>query len=180
MNTFVIFLRAVNVSGKNLIKMAELKDVLANASFTNVQTYIQSGNIILNSSLSAAATEKEVASLIKKQFNLDVTTFVLTEEQLKNALKNSPFAMELPGNRVFITFLSDPIEKSLRDEINALKYLPEEFHCDDQVVYFYLPDGAANAKLSNNFFEKKLKINATGRNVNTVKKMLDLLAASKN
>ncbi|MDM1047504.1 DUF1697 domain-containing protein [Sphingobacterium hotanense] len=51
MNTFVIFLRAVNVSGKNLIKMAELKDVLANASFTNVQTYIQSGNIILNSSL---------------------------------------------------------------------------------------------------------------------------------
>ncbi|WP_286650595.1 hypothetical protein [Sphingobacterium hotanense] len=61
-----------------------------------------------------------------------------------------------------------------------LKYLPEEFHCDDQVVYFYLPDGAANAKLSNNFFEKKLKINATGRNVNTVKKMLDLLAASKN
>ncbi|MGN0020025.1 MAG: DUF1697 domain-containing protein [Sphingobacterium hotanense] len=180
MNTFVIFLRAVNVSGKNLIKMAELKEVLANATFTNVQTYIQSGNIILNSPLSAAATEKEVACLIRKHFNYDVTTFVLTEEQLKNVLKDSPFAMDLPGNRVFITFLSNPIDKLLQEEINTLKYLPEEFHCDDQVVYFYVPNGAANAKLSNNFFEKKLKINATGRNVNTVKKMLDLLAASKN
>lgn len=176
MNTFVIFLRAVNVSGKNLVKMADLKDALLKEGFTNVQTYIQSGNIILQSANDAVGTREKLTTLFVQHFNLDITCFVLSEAELIAARDGNPFDSNLPGNRVFITFLSSRIDPSERTEINKLKFPAEEFLCTEKHIYYYLPHGAANAKLSNNFFEKKLKVKATGRNVNTVNKMLNLLA----
>ncbi|MVZ65145.1 DUF1697 domain-containing protein [Sphingobacterium sp. DK4209] len=176
MNTFVIFLRAVNVSGKNLIKMADLKDMLLKEGFTNVQTYIQSGNIILQSESNTDETRDKLTTLFVQHFNLDITCFALTEAELMAARDGNPFDSNLPGNRVFITFLSSKINDSERTEINKLQFPAEEFLCTEKHIYYYLPNGAANAKLSNSFFEKKLKIKATGRNINTVNKMLNLLA----
>ena len=176
MDTFVIFLRAVNVSGKNLVKMADLKDALLKEGFTNVQTYIQSGNIILQSANDAEATREKLTTLFVQHFNLDIACFVLSEAELIAARDGNPFDSNLPGNRVFITFLSSKIDPSERTEINKLQFPAEEFLCTEKHIYYYLPHGAANAKLSNNFFEKKLKVKATGRNVNTVNKMLNLLA----
>src|SRR5690606_9758088 len=95
--------------------------------------------------------------------------------ELLEVAKGNPFDSSLPGNRVFITFLSLKLDRINSQEINKLQFPPEKFYCKDSVVYFYLPDGAKNAKLSNSFFEKKLKVIATGRNVNTINKMLDIL-----
>ncbi len=175
MNRFVVFLRAVNVSGKNLIKMAELKNILGEHGFQNVQTYIQSGNILLNSDLDKEQVRQKVEDLIQTHFQLAVTAFAYDEAELQKAYDSNPFSADLPGNRVFITFLSEDPKQELRDSLDLQAYLPEEFQVKGRHSYFHLPNGAAQAKLSNAFFEKKLQVKATGRNVNTVRQLLNLL-----
>ena len=71
-NTFVVLLKGINVGGHNRIKMAELKAALLKEGFENVSTIIQSGNIVLNTSLSKNKTQTQFISILEKQFNLDV------------------------------------------------------------------------------------------------------------
>lgn len=175
MNRFVVFLRAVNVSGKNLIKMADLKNILGKHGFQNVQTYIQSGNILLNCDLDKEQVRQKLEDLIQTHFQLAVTAFAYDEAELQKAYDSNPFSADLPGNRVFITFLSEEPQQELRDSLEPQAYLPEEFLIQGRHSYFHLPNGAAQAKLSNAFFEKKLQVKATGRNVNTVRQLLNLL-----
>ncbi len=101
MITYVVFLRGINVSGKNIIKMSDLKEYLSANDFTSVQTYIQSGNIILKSRLDKEKVENEIANLIEKHFSLKIPIFVFTTDEIENSLKNNPFSDDLPGNKVF-------------------------------------------------------------------------------
>jgi uncharacterized protein (DUF1697 family) len=175
MNKYIIFLRAVNVSGKNIIKMAELKEKLISAGFQQVRTYIQSGNICLVSKSNVEQVLNQVKSLIKKEFGHDIDVFVLTENEIQEALDINPFSKELPPNKVFVTFMDRNPEKILIEDFKSLKLQPEEFHVTEKLFYFYLPDGMANSKLNNNFIEKKLKVKSTGRNLNTINKILNLI-----
>ncbi|QBR13127.1 DUF1697 domain-containing protein [Sphingobacterium sp. CZ-2] len=174
MNSFIIFLRAVNVSGKNLIKMADLKALLVKEGYQDVKTYIQSGNVFLKSNLSAKELKTNFNQLLKKHFQLEISCFVLTIDQVKKALANNPIKREMEGNKLFFTFLDDTPKKENIDALEALDISPEEYHLNEDLLYFYLPNGMSNSKLNNNFFEKKLKVNATGRNLNTINKMLQL------
>lgn len=171
---YIILLRAVNVSGKNILKMAELKTVLSKAGFENCQTYIQSGNILLESALSKNEIKVKIEHLILEHFNLSIESFVLTAKELTEAIKNNPFDKTTPGNKLFITFLS---QIPLTENINLLRTIDlgkEEYHIHGDILYFYVPDGMSNSKLSNSFIENKLKLKSTGRNLNTIQKLIQL------
>lgn len=172
---YIIFLRAVNVSGKNLIKMAELKEKLAKAGFRDVQTYIQSGNIVLQSDEDSEKVATQINSLILQEFGLDISVFVLTEEELMSSLEACPFPSDLAPNHVFITYLDNQPENTALEAFKAIDLGQEEYLHKGKLFYFYLPSGMAKSKLNNNFIEKKLKVNATGRNLNTINKMLTLI-----
>lgn len=174
--SYIIFLRAVNVSGKNIIKMADLKAKLLKSEFKEVQTYIQSGNIVLKSDLNTVQLSEKLNKIFKDEYGLDLSIFILSEAELNIALENCPFPSELPANRVFITFLNKIPENSDSDNFKQIDLGEEKYHLHEQILYFYLPDGMANSKLNNNFIEKKLKVIATGRNINTVNKMLTLIS----
>lgn len=174
-NHYAVFLRAVNVSGKNLIKMSELQEILLQHDFEAVKTYIQSGNLLVSTILSPTETEAQIRRLISERFGHSVETFVYDELQLSKALVDDPFDKQLPGNRVFLTLLK---EKPTDGCINALQQIDlgeEKIKIKDQIAYFYLPMGMANSKLSNNFIERKLQVKGTGRNRNTMERLLDLL-----
>jgi uncharacterized protein (DUF1697 family) len=171
---YIILLRAVNVSGKNIIKMAALRQKLQDAGFSNATTYIQSGNILLRSAAPAELIQRQVKALIQDQFGLTVETFVLDMPLLKKALSVNPLQGELAPNRLFITMLDKTPEKALIETLKATDHGNETFDVVDNILYFYLPDGAARAKMSNNYFEKKLQVIATGRNLNTYQKLLEL------
>lgn len=174
-NHYAVFLRAVNVSGKNLIKMSELRETLLQHDFDAVKTYIQSGNLLVSTLLSPIETELQIQRLISERFGFSIEIIVYDEQQLSNALADDPFDKQLPGNRVFLTLLK---EKPTAERINALEQLDlgeEKIEIKDQIVYFYLPMGMANSKLSNNFIEKQLQVKSTGRNRNTMERVLDLL-----
>ncbi|HUH25635.1 MAG TPA: DUF1697 domain-containing protein, partial [Flavobacterium sp.] len=98
MNTYVVLLRGINVSGKNLMKMTDLKQLLLINGFCDVVTYIQSGNIVLKSMLSAQQIERTIHELIATHFQLSIAVFVLTVNDIKTALTNNPFANETPTN----------------------------------------------------------------------------------
>lgn len=174
MSQYIVFLRAVNVSGKNIIKMQTLKEVLQAAGFEGLQTYIQSGNLLLESKLKAPALQKQLKALIAAEFQLDIEVFVKSREALQQALDHCPFGSECAPNRVFITFLDRRPDAALLEQLQAVDHKAEVFGVWEEVLYFYLPDGMAKSKMSNQYFETKLKLKATGRNVNTVNKMLDL------
>lgn len=174
MQQHIVLLRAVNVSGKNIIRMAELKKVLSDEGFMEVQTYIQSGNIILRSTKSSSEVKSNVQRLISEKFACDVEAIVTERDQLVKVLEKNPFPAEYPPNRVFVTFFDRNITS---DQILTLKDFDageEKFSICETNLYFYLPDGAAKAKLSNNFFEHKLKVKATSRNISTIQNLLKM------
>ncbi|NQD70565.1 DUF1697 domain-containing protein [Sphingobacterium shayense] len=172
--TYIILLRAVNVSGKNIIKMADLKAVLINAGFTNVLTYIQSGNIILDAFASSEEVQHKIQHLLKESFELDIKVFVRNNEQLQSIVQNIPSRQPIEPNKLYITFIDKTPSKNAIDTLSKIDFAPEWFFLDNSTLYFYLPNGAAKTKLSNSFFERKLQVNATGRNLNTVKKLIEL------
>lgn len=174
MKTYIVLLRGVNVSGKKIVKMAVLKAVLIENGFINVATYIQSGNIILSSDLNKDVVATKVQQLIFDHFQLQIAVFCLDLKEMETALKNNPFTDNIEPNKLFFTFLNDEPAVDLLAGLETLDFAKDQFKVIDKVLYFYLPDGMSNSKLNNNFFEKKLQLTATGRNLNTINKLINL------
>lgn len=95
---------------------------------------------------------------------------------METALKNNPFTDNIEPNKLFFTFLNeDPAA-----DLEKIDFANDQFKVIDKVLYFYLPNGMSNSKLNNNFFEKKLNVISTGRNLNTIHKLIDLAKNSNN
>src|SRR5690554_4980864 len=148
MKTYIIFLRGVNVSGKNLIKMAELKQYLTLNGFTNVSTYIQSGNIVVQSDLDKKGVEKHTGEIILKHFDLSVPVFVLSADEVAQALKNNPFTTDAEPNKVFFTFLNAVPDEILVNELSVIDFGTEVFKIMDKLLYFYVPEGMGKSKMN--------------------------------
>jgi len=174
MNTYIVLLRGINVSGKNIIKMAELKQFLTDEGFGNVVTYIQSGNLVVESPLKRDEAGQKIKQLIMTHFGWDISVFVLTLKQMQQALQNNPFPDTAEPNRVFVTFLDKVPDAGIAAALAQTDFGPDVFEIINDILYFHLPGGMAQSKMTNNFFEKKLKVTATGRNLNTVRKMIEL------
>jgi uncharacterized protein (DUF1697 family) len=177
MRNYVALLRGINVSGQKKIKMTDLKNLMEIVGFVNVDTYIQSGNIIFDyESNRTESVAKIIEKSINTKYGFDVPAIILTPADLKNVLKNNPWTNDTTKdpNRTYVTFLAEtPLEENLSKILN-LDYSPEEYIIDGKIIYFFSPAGYGRAKMNNNFFEKKLKVIATTRNWKTVVKLLEL------
>lgn len=175
MKTYIALLRGINVSGQKKIKMAELRTHLSEWGFSAVQTYIQSGNIVLQE---AESSQEQIAERIhqgiQSVYGFDVPVMVLVPEDLDRVLANNPFLPEKDPKRLYVTFLSTQPAQDLQDQLLGEDYTPEAFVLREQHIYFFSPSGYGRAKMNNNFFEKKLKVRATTRNWRTVNKLKDM------
>lgn len=169
---YIALLRGINVSGQKLIKMAELKQLFELLGFSDVVTYLQSGNVIFTASEEDFASfENKIANKIWQFYNFEVEVFVLTYNELLQIIENNPFAAEMASeNLLYITLLKRNSETHFVD--NG-EFMPDTFKIKGSVIYLYCPNGYGKTKLNNNFFEKKIKTCATTRNFKT------LLALSK-
>jgi uncharacterized protein (DUF1697 family) len=179
---YIAILRGINVSGKNMIKMPLLAKAMEKAGFENIQTYLQSGNVIFTSELrDTIQIAGRISDSIKAEFDMDVPVFVLTEQQLVAARDNNPYADgERDETKLHITFLQSKAVNELAGKIEKEKCLPDEFRIESDLIYLYCPTGYGKTKLNNNFFESKLKQIATTRNWNTVCKLVELAAAEQS
>lgn len=175
MATYISILRGINVSGQKLIKMADLKQHYEAIGFTEVQTYIQSGNVIFSSSEKVDKLSQLISQKIKEVYDFDVPVLVLTKEELISARENNPYLKKgEPIEQLLITFLEKPPSQERIEAIDKARYLPDEFSIDNKRVYLNIVGGYGKSKLSNNLFESKLKIAATTRNLKTVNKLIEL------
>jgi uncharacterized protein (DUF1697 family) len=176
MTRYIALLRGINVSGKKKIPMANLRQLLTSSGLENVQTYIQSGNVIFESSEANKKTlEIKIHDVIHSHFGFEVPVLILSPEGLKQIFDNCPFPQEKKENSHFTMLFTTP-EKELVQEASTMAYPNEEFVITDDCIYFYCAIGYGKAKYSNNFFERKLKVTATARNYKTMVKLLSLSA----
>ena len=155
--------------------MIELRSLLNELGFQNVQTYIQSGNIILESDKSKSEICEIIKEGVKAKFDYDVPVIIRTIPEWKKAIENYPFPLE-NEKIVGFTFLD---RKSEITEIEINNLGEDQFKIENYVVYFYCPNGFGKSKITNNLFERKLKVTATTRNLRTTLKLLELAEAHK-
>ena len=173
MPRYICLLRSVNVSGVNIIKMAELKAFFESSGFKNVMTYIQSGNIIFD------AVEKPSAAIleekIQQKFNTkNVAVMFRTPEELAAVVRGNPFKdlANFDIKKLYVHYLENIPDAARAAALNELSFEGEFFHIGDRLIYVYYNADRRKAKLSNVFFEKKLGTRATARNWNTTSKLL--------
>ena len=168
--TYIVLLRGINVSGKNKIPMAVLRDLLKNLQFQSVQTYIQSGNIILESDKSKTAICEIIKEGILSKFGFEIPVIVRTIPEWQKAIEKYPFSTE-NEKIVAFTFLDRASEIK---EIEIKNIGEDQYKINGDVVYLNCPSTFAKTKISNNVLEKKLQVIATTRNLRTTLKLLEL------
>ncbi len=176
METYIALLRGINVSGQKKIKMADLKVHLSELGFQDIQTYIQSGNIIFRTSKTASKSlENNIYEKIKEKYDFEVPVLVKTTEEFASILKNIPFPTIKDYSKLYFTLLNKKPSLELVKKLKEVDYSPEAYFIDNKVIYVYVPNGYGRAKINNNFFEKKLKVSATTRNWKTTTKLLEMV-----
>ncbi len=174
MQTYITLLRGINVSGQKKIIMAEFRTLLGKIGLENVQTYIQSGNIIFRHEQPAEALTTSIHQAILNEYGFDVPITIFSPHFLTQVIHNNPFLRKEPSQdikKLAVAFLS---EKPSDAQVKILeeKYMgDDEFALSGKVVYLLYKNGAGRSKLSNNYLEKQLKVSATSRNWKTTLKL---------
>lgn len=172
---WIALLRGVNVSGKNKLNMAELRQRAGDAGLSNCQTYIQSGNLIFDAAESdSTRMENLTEQWIRDSFQLDISVFCLTPARLNQIIHECPFQ---PQSETDGKWLHTTLLKSAPDISSDLQ-LPvgprEEWQLRENVFYLYCPDGYGKTKLTPTLLERKLKTTGTTRNWNTLKALASM------
>ena len=180
MATWIVLLRGVNVGGANRLAMADLRALMGSFGHTSVSTYIQSGNIVLTSARSdRAALAAEICAGIERAHGLSVSAVLRTPEELREALDTNPFTAEPEATKVLITFLSGVPAVADVEKLERDRFAPEQFELLGGEIFMHYPNGAGRSKMTLDYFEKRLRVNGTSRNLNTVAKLIELAAASR-
>ena len=183
MTVIIAMLRGVNVGGHNLIKMEELRALCGKLKLRDVQTYVQSGNLVFRSDeRDLAALAKKIESGIEKKFHFRPRVILRKVAEMRKVIARNPFANRrgIEPNRLLVTFLAGEPSAEAREEVRAMKTDPEEMHIDGQEAYIYYPNGMARPKLSWPAVERVLKVTGTARNWNSVTKLLEMAEKMEN
>jgi uncharacterized protein (DUF1697 family) len=178
MARWVVLLRAVNVGGRTL-PMAQFRDVLESLGHTGVATYIQSGNAVITttrraSRASRATLATEVAEAIAMHNGMEVTAVLRSPAELVAALAANPFAGVAEAARVVITFLNEVPSAARAATLEPERFHPDRFELLGSEIYAHYPNGVGPSKLTLDYFEKRLGVRGTARNVNTVARLIEL------
>ena len=166
---YVALLRAVNVGGTGKLAMTELRALCESIGFAEPRTYIQSGNVVFDSTLPEAKVKATLEKALAKKMGKPTAAIVRTAKELAATLQHNPFP-DAATNRVIVVFLDEaPAKTALRDvKIPA----NEELQLRGRELFIHYPDGQGRSKLKVPFAK-----DGTGRNLNTVAKLLEMARA---
>ncbi len=174
---YFAFLRGVNVGGKNSIKMEVLRQIFTDCGFSNVRSYIQSGNIIFSyKKVEINSLSRKIEEQIIKSASLNIPVLLRTREQLEEMIKLDPFkdASPIENSKQYVVFLSTkPLishQLPLLSEKDGLE-LVSIINEDAFLLSFPIGD---HSGFPNNFIEKKYKVTATSRYWHVLMKMLEM------
>jgi len=170
--TYVAFLRGINLGPRNKIAMPALRELATALGYSNVATYINSGNLILHSRKQAATIEREIAAAISDTFGLAIDVAVRTLPQLEAVLANNPYPEGNPS-QVTVAFLMEPAGATGQEKVASLATANEPHCFAGRDVYVHYADGIGNSVLAEKF-SATVGVSATVRNIRTVGKVVEL------
>jgi uncharacterized protein (DUF1697 family) len=175
--TYLALLRGVNVGGKNILPMKDLSALFVEAGCEGVRTFIQSGNVLFRA---APRLVKKLPALIAEQiatrFGYRTPVLVRTAAQLEEVISMNPFVEQgAAEDALYVMFLADVPSPLCVDQLDPERSPPDTFVVSGREVYLHLPQGSARSKLTNNYFDAKLKTTSTARNWRTVNKLLKMM-----
>ena len=176
MTVVISMLRGVNL-GHRRVKMEALRALYKSLKLRNAQTYVQSGNVIFKTQeKDLVRLAKRIEGGIEKKFGFQSDVVVRTVAELRDVVARNPFAKRrgIEPGKLLVTFLaSDPGEEA-REKVRGIKAEPDELRMDGREAYIYFPNGMGRPTLSWATIPKILKVSGTGRNWNSVTKMLEM------
>lgn len=181
MTIYIALLRGINVGGKNKIKMAELKTALENIGLKQVQTYIQSGNVLFVSEKDESTLRKEIEQMIEVVFGITLIVVLRTAAEMRRIVEHCPFPEELlaeaaatcAGESLHVAMLPEPPALSGIDKLEAVNYGDDLYSIAGRDVYLLFRGSIRDSKLAVNLH--KLGVPATVRNWKTMNKLVELI-----
>jgi len=174
---YIAFLRGINVGGKNKIKMETLREVFSNApGFSNVKTYINSGNVIFETS---ETDDKKLAAkietAIEKEFALKIKVMTRTFDEIKDIIENNPFAGQFENEKdLHVFFLDEELPEDKRELLLSNNNENEQFAVRNSEIFCHLRVSVLDSLMGKDYIGKKLKVFATARNWRTINKITEL------
>lgn len=177
MPVLISLLRGINVGGNKKIKMAELRALYEALGFTNVRTLLQSGNVVFESeNANPEQVAGQIEAAVVERFGFESKVIIRTRDQLQAVIADHPFSADQlaePG-KLLIAFLKSEPDAQQLEALREAHTGSEIIHHRGSELYIYYPDSMGRSKLDNSFIERRLKTISTGRNWNTVNKLLAL------
>jgi uncharacterized protein (DUF1697 family) len=177
MPLLISLLRGVNVGGHHRVKMDELRALYESLGFEDVQTYINSGNVLFRTAeRDVVRLRMRIEDAIERACGFRADVILRTPSELRSAIARNPFAAR-PGmepNKLAIHFLAAAPSAAALEQVHAIDTAPEELHIDGRELHMYFTNGMARPKLSLPKLEKALRTSGTSRNWNTVRKLLEM------
>lgn len=174
-NVYIALIRGINVGGSHLLPMKDLKLLFEQHGCAEVQTYIQSGNVVFRSTdANAGQLARRMTAAVAKARGFEPRVLLLTRRELERAAAGNPFpeADDNPAS-VHLFFLVEPAKGADVKSMNALKTATERFALKGRVLYLHTPDGVGRSKLAARV-GRLLGVDATARNWRTVTTLLEL------
>ncbi len=158
--------------------MKELAAALGKLGLADVQTYIQSGNVLFKAAGGEEALRVAIAKHIEKKFKLAVPVVLRTARELEQAARKNPFAVAgADENRLHVMFLADKPPARAVAALDGNRSPPDEFVVAGREIYLSLLNGAGKTRLTNAWFDSQLATVSTMRNWRTTLKLLELARA---
>jgi uncharacterized protein (DUF1697 family) len=176
MTILIALLRGINVGGNNKLPMKDLSTILTGMGLHDVQTYIQSGNVVFRCDIKNKATlAAKISAAIKAQHGFAPHILLLEAAELKKAMASNPYPeAEAVPKSLHLFFLDEVPQQPDLKALEAIKVDNERFKLAGKVFYLHAPDGVGDSKLAARA-EKLLGVAASGRNWNTVCKLAEMV-----
>jgi uncharacterized protein (DUF1697 family) len=174
MATYIGLLRGVNVGGNKKVSMADLRAMLTQLGLTEVQTLLQSGNVVFQSrERSTEKLERLLESALAARLKLTARVLVRSAAELHAVIAANPFPAEAASDpsHLLVLFLADEVASECVRELRSAITGPERFEVRGRHAYAVFPEGLARSKLAGPLFDRLLRTTSTGRNWNTVRKL---------
>lgn len=177
MRTFIALLRGINVGGHGTLPMRELVELLENSGCTNISTYIQSGNVVLqHDTETPAKLARAISQAIEKARGFSPHILLLEPSELQQIAVQNPYPeAEADPKSLHLGCLDSSPNAPNLSKLESLKTECERFHLGEKVFYLHAPGGVGRSKLAANA-EKLLGVPMTVRNWRTITKLLEMVA----
>jgi uncharacterized protein (DUF1697 family) len=176
MPVFVALLRGINVGPHRQMAMRDLVEVCDGLGYAEVETYLRSGNVVFRASGgSASRIAGALEGAIVERFGFEVTTLIRTPRQLESVQAGNPYLERgAKIDRLHVTFLQARPPKAAVDAIDSEEGRGDEFEVVGREVYLHCPNGYGRSRLTNPFWERRLRTEVTTRNWKTVNALVEL------